>query len=242
MYAKIQMRISRPRKLRLTLSLAVLFLIVSAGCVPVGTQAPEQPVQSTAQPPATLTTPPTTQTSENSIPAGWETSTSQRCEYSSSYPAEMQVTDNGTYSRIIEFEAANPGQGAPNFIYVSVFEEGIQDLIQGEVYNYNPAEVEILLNMQVGESQSPQPNADLAEWFTYQRMPDARISGYTALTYENVQPWEFPDGTKEIRYYLSLNGCTYLIGGYMDTTGSSQPGAISEELFDQIISTIELNP
>ena len=55
-------------------------------------------------------------------------------------------------------------------------------------------------------------------------------------------PWEFPPGTKEIRYYLQANGCTCLIGGYMDATGSSQAGAINKELFDQVIATFQVNP
>jgi hypothetical protein len=83
---------------------------------------------------------------------------------------------------------------------------------------------------------------DIAQWFTYQRMPDTPIGGHAAQTYVNVQPWEFPDGTKELRYYLSLNGCTYLIGGYVGTASSNLAGAITEELFDQIIATIRLGP
>jgi len=80
------------------------------------------------------------------------------------------------------------------------------------------------------------------EWFTYTRLPDTVINNYAAQTYENTQPWEFPAGTKEIRYYLKANGCTYLIGGYVDTTGSNQPGAINEELFNQVIATFQVNP
>jgi len=63
-----------------------------------------------------------------------------------------------------------------------------------------------------------------------------------AQKYENVQPWEFPSGTKEVRYYLSLNGCTYQIGGYLDTIQTNQPGAITEDLFNQIVATIHLMP
>ncbi|MEO7840406.1 MAG: hypothetical protein ABIU06_13745 [Anaerolineales bacterium] len=57
-----------------------------------------------------------------------------------------------------------------------------------------------------------------------------------------TQPWKFPLGTKEIRYTLQANGCTYLIGGYLATVGSGQPGAIDEELFDQVIATFRLTP
>jgi hypothetical protein len=83
---------------------------------------------------------------------------------------------------------------------------------------------------------------DLASGFTFQRQEDTMLSGHTAQTYENLRPWEFPEETKEIRYYLSLDGCTYLIGGYMDVAGSTQEGVITEELFQQIIATIQLIP
>jgi hypothetical protein len=82
----------------------------------------------------------------------------------------------------------------------------------------------------------------MADWFTYARLPDMMLSSQTAQAYENTQPWEFPLGTKEIRYYLQGKGCTYLIGGYMATVGSGRPGAIDEELFDQIIATFRLAP
>lgn len=76
--------------------------------------------------------------------------------------------------------------------------------------------------------------------FTYQRQPDTTIGGYAVQTYENVQPWEFPAGTKEIQYYVSLNGCTYQIGVYLDATQSNQPGAITEDLLRQIVATIRV--
>jgi hypothetical protein len=91
--------------------------------------------------------------------------------------------------------------------------------------------------MQVGESGSLHANVSLAEGFTYTRLPDATLGDQAVKTYENAQPWEFPPGTKEIRYYVQANGCTYLIGGYMITAGSDQAGTINEELFDQIITT-----
>jgi hypothetical protein len=57
---------------------------------------------------------------------------------------------------------------------------------------------------------------------------------------ENTQSWELPTGTKEIRYYLQANGCTYLIGGYLDATDANQSGAINEELFNQVMATFRL--
>lgn len=186
-------------------------------------------------------------TSEALIPAGWATHTSQQCEYAISFPPEMEVTDQNPYSQTLMFKLANPEEGARNFIYVSVIAPEIQNMVKAgiynnDVYNYDPAEADVLLNMQVGESKSSREVPNVESGFTYQRQPDTMIGDHAAQTYENLQPWEFPGGTKEIRYYMSLNGCTYLIGGYMDTTGLNQPGAITEDLFHQIIATVQLMP
>jgi hypothetical protein len=170
------------------------------------------------------------------------TYTSQGCEYALSYPADMQISNEGDYSRSLGFKLANPDEGARNFVYVSVIPQELETVGEGLIYNYDPTETGLLLNLQVGESESLRDDLGVGQWFTYQRQADTTISGYAAQTYENVQPWEFPAGTKELRYYLSRNGCTYLIGGYLDTTGSNQPGAVSEDLFRQIVATIQLMP
>jgi hypothetical protein len=143
------------------------------------------------------------------------------------------------YSWSLRVSASEPTGPVPNFIYISVIPDGFQGG-PGEIYNYDPAETQTLLNMQVGESKSLRDDPNIAPAFTYTRLPDTTLSNQAAQTYENTQPWEFPTGTKEIRYYLKANGCTYLIGGYMDTAGSGGPGAIDEELFDQIIATFRL--
>jgi hypothetical protein len=80
----------------------------------------------------------------------------------------------------------------------------------------------------------------MAPWFTFTRRPDTTIGDQVARAYENTRPWEFPAGTKEIRYYLKTDNCIYQVGGYMDTTGSTQPGAITEDLFNQIVATFQL--
>jgi len=239
MNARKPMRKRWPGQLGMALSVAALLLAVIVGCSPTSTQPSGQPAPSVTEPQAT---PLPTATGEALIPAGWATHTSQRCEYAISYPTEMQVTDNGAYSRILGFKLANPEEGARNFVYLSLIDQESPSMGEEIIYNYDPAEAEILLNMQVGESKAVREVANVASGFTYQRKPDTPISGQTAQTYENLQPWEFPGGTKEIRYYLSLNGCTYLIGGYLDTTRSDQPGAITEELFNQIVTTIRLIP
>lgn len=185
--------------------------------------------------------------SEALISAGWVTHSSQQCEYTISYPAEMQVQSQTPYSDLFILNSADPDEGARNFIYMSVIAPEVkrmaeQGVYNHDVYNYDPAATETLLNMQVGENRSVHASANVTSGFTFQREPDTTISGHAAQTYENLRPWEFPEGTKEIRYYLSLDGCTYLIGGYVNTAGSTQAGTITEGLFTQIIATIQLIP
>lgn len=228
---------------RIDLLYIVLGMIFISGC----SRAASLPAPGATTPQVAPTTLLSTATGEAPIPAGWTTHTSQQCEYAISYPSEMVVTYQNPYSQTFGFKPANPDEGARNFIYVSVIAPEIQNMVKGgiyksDVYNYDPAATDIMLNMQVGEVKSSHSNPDMASGFTYQRQPDTMISDHTAQAYENVQPWEFPRGTKELRYYSSLNGCTYLIGGYMDTTGSNQPGAITEDLFHQIVATVQLMP
>jgi hypothetical protein len=245
--------IAAGEKMRTRIALSMLLVVVSLSLSACGsgqlfgpTLTPT-PVPPTLTPTPVPTTPLFTATSEALIPAGWATHTSQQCEYAISHPSEMQVTGQNRYDWTLGFNLANPDEGARNFIYVSVIAPEIQIMVKqgiylNDVYNYDPANTEILLNMKVGDSKPVHKDPNLAPWFTYQRQPDTLISGHAAQTYENVWPWEFPGGTKEIRYYLSLNRCTYLIGGYLDTTGSNQPGAITEDLFHQIVATIQLMP
>jgi hypothetical protein len=220
---------------------AILGILVIAGC----SQGPSSSEPDAAGYGAAPPTKPSTDAGAAAVPAGWATHSSQQCEYAISYPSEMQVTDQNAYGQLISFPVTNPDAGAHNFIYVSVITPEIQAKVAAgeylaDVYNYDPAAVEALLSMQVGESKSSHQAAAMESGFTYQRLPDTTLGGVTVMAFENAQPWEFPPGTKEIRYYATLNGCSYLIGGYMDTTGSDQPGAITEDLFHQIMATVRL--
>ena len=229
MSIRTQVRDSWIKQLSGRLVILSLLLGVAAGCAPRATQ------------PVDLPTP--TLPVAATLPSGWETYTSQgQCGYSISHPANMEGASQGTYSWILSVTATEPSGPVPNFVYISVIPDDFQSSESGAIYNYDPAETETLLNMQVGESRSLRDDPNIAPWFTHTRLQDTTLSNQTAQTYENTQPWEFPLGTKEIRYYLKANGCTYLIGGYFATVGSGQPLAIDEELFDQIIATFKVNP
>ena len=180
---------------------------------------------------------------EATVPPDWVTySNDGQCQYSVSHPQTIQPASQGTYSWLFSPADADPGGQIRNFLYVSVIPDDFDKSGNEIIYNYDPAEAETLLSMQVGESRSLREDPNLAPWFTYSRVLDTVLDNQTAQTYENTQPWEFPLGTKEIRYYLRANGCTYLIGGYLATVGSGQPGAIDEELFREIFNAFRLNP
>ena len=222
---------------QLGVRLVILSLLVGmmVGCAPAATQ-PVDPI--TPITPTTLVA--------ATAPSGWESYTNQgQCGYAISHPAGMDGTSQGTYSWYLSHTITEPTGPDPNFGYISVIPDGFQSSESGAIYNYDAAETEFLLNMQVGESGSLREGtnlADMAPWFTYTRLPDTTFSNQTAQTYENTQPWEFPAGTKEIRYYLQANDCTYLVGGYMATVDSGEPRAISQERFDEIVATFHVNP
>jgi hypothetical protein len=198
-----------------------LLLCAAAACVPQNT------------PPAAQPTP--------TLAPGWETYSHQgQCVYAINHPSDLDITSQGPYSSIFGYATSEAGGSVPNFLYVSVIPDGFPSGGDEIIYNYDPAETNTLLNLQVGESISLRADPNLAPWFTYTRLSDASLSNQSAQTYENTQPWEFPPGTKEIRYYLQGNGCTYLVGGYISTVGSGQAGAIDQELFEQIIATFRL--
>jgi len=249
MSIRTQVRNSWTGQLGVRLVLLSLLFAVVAGCAPATTQPVNQATSTPlieATQPVALTTP--TLPVEATLPSGWGTYTNQgQCGFAISHPANMEMDgeSNGTYSWILSHTTTEPSGPVPNFVYVSVIPDGFQSSESGVIYNYDAAETEFLLNMQVGESRSLREGtnlADTAPWFTHTRLPDTTLSNQTAQTYENTQPPEFPLGTKEIRYYLQGNDCTYLIGGYMATVGSGEARAISQELFDEIIATFQVNP
>jgi hypothetical protein len=228
---------------QLGMRVAILSLVFSGvvGCAPATQPVdPATPVTTAAatQP----TDPATAPVVEATLPSGWESYTSPGpCGYTISFPADMEGASQNMYSWLLNYPGTEPNGPYPNFVYVSVIPADFQGGA-GEIYNYDPAAAQTLLSMQVGESKSLHEDPNLAPSFTYTRLTDTTLSDSAAQTYENVQPWEFPAGTKEVRYYLQGNGCTYLVGAYMDSTGSGEPGRISQARFDEIMATFRIQP
>jgi hypothetical protein len=216
-----------------------IFMGALAGCAPASTPTAQPPAEQPAEP----TTVPPTVTPAPLLPSGWETYTNQaQCSYAVSHPSDLDGASQDAHSWLLTPASTSTEGPAPNFVYLSVIPDDFQAGGDQIIYNYDPVATQSLLSLQVGESKSIHQSTDFAPWFTYTRLPDTLLSNQPAQVYENTQPWEFPPGIKEIRYLLKANGCTYLIGGYLTTTDADQPGAIDQELFDQILATFRLAP
>jgi hypothetical protein len=114
----------------------------------------------------------------------------------------MDVAGQSEHSWILNYKATETGSPIPNFVYISVIPDDFRNDKSGVIYNYEPGETQTLLDMQVAESRSLRDDPILESWFTYTRLSDTMLGNQAAKAYENSQPWEFPLGTKEIRYYV----------------------------------------
>jgi hypothetical protein len=233
------------KRMASTAAIIAMTLVSSVACTQAGGQATAQPTQPPAAP-TTQAPPAATATSvqptpATNIPAGWQTHRNETHGYSISYPAELELQPNGDLSVTIGNPTGEPAVGPASFIYMSAIPKGFEGSA-GDIYNYDPAQAERLLNMQVGDSKSlSEGNPDLDRFFTYMREPDTQIAGNSALTYTNPDPWEFPPEVKEVRYYLQTDAYTYLLGGYItESDPSAQAGFITEALFNQIIATFQV--
>lgn len=173
------------------------------------------------------------------IPTNWEGYTNESLGYSIHYPSGYEASSNGTNSIKITKRINIIGQGSTNFIYVSVIPDDFQGN-EGTIYGYIPKDLDIMQNMQIGEatSLSGSDERNLSGENIYTRISDAQIAGLQVKAYRNSMPSGFPDGTTEYRYLLNREAKTYLIGGYVG--GSNSSTDISENEFQQIISTIQL--
>lgn len=170
------------------------------------------------------------------IPAGWNVYENVDLYYSYAYPLEFTRDMSGSYSAQLYRNATTPSASTVNFIYFSVVPKSNtpQD---GEIYNFSSRDYEVLMDMNIGEERSFSAESGLVEYFTYARLPDTTLGGYIARAFENEKPWEFPAGTKEIRYIVDRPEYIYVIGGYIET--SSEPQRfITRPLFDQVMASV----
>jgi hypothetical protein len=175
------------------------------------------------------------------VAPGWQTFTNTRWSYSISAPQDMQLHEPSRYGWTLSYPPATQGQESPNMIYILVAPENYPP--EGDmIYSFGPPQAGMLLSLPVGGSISLNGRLEMADGLVYTRQPDVMLAGHSAAAFENQQPWKYPEGTKEIRYLLQANDTLYVVGGFINDSGAEQPGAISESLFNQIISTFQLVP
>jgi hypothetical protein len=233
------------RSLRQTLLAICIMLAAAAGCSPAPAEQEASPSPAASQ----ATEHPTATTAiQTPSTAGWITETrSGACPFHLSHPPGMEAASEGDFSQSFSSKAEAPPSAAASFVYVSVVNPEISSLIeQGqydfEVYNFDPAEAAQLRSLQVGESISVNPVAEMAQWFTFERLPDREINGQLSLAFVNRQPWEFPEGILELRYLLTTNDCTYQIGAYLASADSGQTDAMTEDLLSRMVETFSTEP
>lgn len=220
-------------------SLVVLILLFAGieGCAPVTAQ----PVETADPAPSPMPENDVSVTAESETFIGGEGA----CAYSISYPSDMESGTLGwQYSWILRYHdlVLPPPEVANNFIYISALPARTPTDGVGVVINYDYAEVETLEQMEIGESTTLRSGSDTAQETIFTRLPDKIIADQVAQAYESTEPSNSSTRIKEVRYYFRDSDCSYLIGAHLNAADSDQAGAITEELFDQIIATFDLIP
>lgn len=146
-------------------------------------------------------------------------------------PDGFSIEKNGDLSRLYSKKGNTEGLGNTNFIYISIIPTG-KDITPGEIYNYNKKDIDTLNKLQINQTATlgnPQ------EYFQYTRIDDEMIGGFGAKAFQNIKPWEFPEGTTEFRYIIPFAQATYLVGGYVGKT-------ITQSEFKNILKNLKLTP
>lgn len=175
----------------------------------------------------TLNTP----TKETTIPDEWETYSNEKLGISFYYPKELKVEDNGDNSILLLSPSTQPA-GFSNFMYFSFIPN--KNNVGSIIYNYNDPEFSELKDIPVGETQAVSSVTELEEWYTYTRLENQKIHNEIFQKYENLKPWEFPAGTKEIRNLLEKDDIRYLVGAY-----TTEEAFLNEKLISEILATIK---
>lgn len=217
----------------------------AATVAPVETQAPAAtvlPAEPTAVAP-TAAVPTAAATADTGVPPtgaqapeGWNELTDAANGYSVAYPPVWEICQEQAASRIFcEIQAVPEGMGPPLRMYISVIPQDATNE-NFEIYNFfPPARVREFMALEVGESLLKEPRVMAPEFFTYTRLPDRMVAGWTALVVENSKPWEFPAGTKDRVVFIVTEADIYMIGMYYQTPEQLQ-------MFEQALDSFQFVP
>lgn len=162
--------------------------------------------------------------------ANWKTYANSKFSFLIKHPPDFEVSDEGGI--LIQKIRNEPSGIETSFAYISIIPDGFVSR-GGEIYNYITEETNKLLALGIGETVIVDPGLTNQ---SYTRLPDITVGGLPAKLFENYQPWEFPQGTKERRLYIHNGIQTYMIGGYL-----KDKGEVSPEFFNQILSTFRFD-
>jgi hypothetical protein len=152
------------------------------------------------------------------VPEGWQTFTDTTYSYTVAFPKDWEQCTETKYSHLFcEIQKEPAGLGPPPRLYISVIPQDNTNT-DFEVYNFMPSEtIREFLSLPVGESRLKEPGVVSPEYFTYTRLPDRSVAGWTAAVIENSKVWEAPSGTNDRVYLIVTEGVTYMIGMYYET-------------------------
>ena len=136
--------------------------------------------------------------------------------YSLRIPKGYRIESEGKYSVRILPDVDVVGVGPANYVYISVVVPAMRSAV-GEVYNYNPSQFTKLIALdRVGDTTdvSAQDGNSMKQWFTYTLVSYDDVDTQRAKNFQNMKPWEFPEGTTENRFIFEANTNVYIIGYY----------------------------
>ena len=225
----------KPMIIRVLASIMGLALI-GAICFTIYTllaRASNAPTQKSAPTPTkTAATNTPIPTMPSIVPSDWLEYSSTEAQYSIFFPSHINSNCYNPYS--CQFSGLTSlGNGPASLVYVSVIPSNVR-LADGSIYNYDASESAILSTIKTGETKTTRPSPESKEletFYRYKRLPDTRINNHTAKVFENSRPWEFPSGTKELRYIITNDTGMYMIGAY------THPDGITEEIARTIIGS-----
>jgi len=166
------------------------------------------------------------------IPEGWKEYRNTDMKIKLYYPPKLSIENQNRYSFLLLDNSSQGQVGNTNFLYFSYIPI-FNAALSSEIYNANYDQLLKLLDINTGESVNISGVDDFVDWYTYTRLEDQKLDDKSFWVYENLNPWEFPGGTNEIRLIARDGNTVYLIGAYY-----SDESDLNKELILKIFSTL----
>lgn len=169
-------------------------------------------------------------------PPGFNAFVDDQLHFGIAYPADWEEGQRYLeYSRLFFEKSTDPdGIGPLPKLYVT-FIPLDDSLAQGSYGFMSNESIRSFMALAVGEAQPLEPDAVLAEYITYTRLPDRAVSGWQALVIENDRVWEAPPETIERRALIVTEAGTLILGTFYE-----RPEELA--LFEQALDTFQFMP